>query len=160
MKRYYILDVKTGMAEGGMACGPVPGTIFSAVKYSDGRELKWLYLAEAMGFPNFYLTDEDVFDQLEEEDIEDTDFTEFLNDHFLETFEGISVSIDYDEVLASYKHDSDNPAVPLIRYMIALCRCPEENLEALKKAGKGHYVDEIDIPKTDLEEDYEFENEC
>jgi hypothetical protein len=60
---------------------------------------------------------------------------------------------------ASFADDPENPAIPLIRYMIALTRCPLDQVEDLLNMARGKYVDELDIPASDVEEDFEEEYE-
>ena len=55
--------------------------------------------------------------------------------------------------------DEDNPAVALIRFFIALNWCEEDMIQELLKAIKGKYVDELDIPLSQLEKNFLDERE-
>ena len=159
MKRYLIEEAKCGVTDGVMTPhGPMPGHVMVMVKFrEDGKKSpQWLNLVEADEFPNVYLTDEDIFDKLMEEDMEDTEFEEYLDEHYLEEFEGIPV-YDYADLFEGIAQEPDDPAVPLIRYMIALVRCAMEDVEPLIRMAQGRYADEVDIPVSDLEEEYSEE---
>ena len=92
----------------------------------------------------------DVFDKLIEEDDKTI---ERANDSAIQEFNGITLgSGDYD--FACLQENEDNPAVPLIRYIIALVRCEMEEVNALVTIAKGKYIDEVEIPLSDLEEEY------
>jgi hypothetical protein len=43
--------------------------------------------------------------------------------------------------------------------MIALTRCPLDQVENLPNMARGKYVNELDIPASDVEEDFEEEYE-
>ena len=64
MKRYLIENAKCGITDGGIACGPVSGSVIATVKFKEGEKSQYFSLAEVSGFPNFFLTDKDVFDDL------------------------------------------------------------------------------------------------
>lgn len=155
MGKYFINEVKCGVSEGGMACGPVEGAVNVSVNVTDGDNTFWLTNSEFTGIPNFYITDEDVFDKFMDVDDE---FAEFFGDQFIEEFEGISLG-EYDEIFESISDNKDNPAVALIRYIILLTRCSNEEVDDVIAMAKGKYVDELDIPASDVEEEMSWEDE-
>ena len=65
-KRFLIEDAKCGITG-----GPLDGIVVTSVKFNDGEKSKWLNLAEVEGIPCFYMTDEDVYDKLIENDFDD-----------------------------------------------------------------------------------------
>lgn len=151
MKRFFIEEVKCGVSEGGMACGPMSGSVVATVKYRDNEnESKWIYLVEVDGITNYFLVDEDFFDKLIEEDDKTI---EMMNDGAIREFNGISLG-DGDYDFDSLRENKDNPAVPLIRYIIGLVRCETEEIDGLVAIAKGKYIDEVEIPISDLEEEY------
>ena len=158
MKRYLIENVKCDITDGGIACGPVSGSVIVTVQFKDGDETKWISNAEAMGIPNFYLLDKDVHADLVKEDMEDLEFAEYLQDHFISELNGIELG-EYDEIFESISEDPKNPAVPLIRYIIAVTRCDMDETADLIAMALGKFVDELDIPVSDVEEDYIYENQ-
>ncbi len=159
MKRYFIVDAKCGVTEGGMACGPVGGNVIVTVKYNDGDKTYWLSNAEVMGIPNFYLTDKDVFDDLMEENFEDEVFTEYMQECFVGDFEDLFLG-EYADVFSSIADDPENPAVPLVRYVVTLTRCSMDEVDGRIEMAKGKYADELDIPVSDVEKDFEDELEA
>ena len=159
MTRYFIEAVKCGVSEDGMACGPVSGTPAASIKFREGDETKWLCLAEADGIPNFILADKDIHTDLVEGDADDDEFIEYLNSHFIEDFNGIRFGLEYSEIFESIDEDPDNPAVPLIRYIIALIRCSRDEEKGLIEMATGKYADELDVPISDVEEMYREEME-
>ena len=129
----------------------MPGSVVAAVQYRENESVpKLIYLVEVDGIANFFLIDVDVFDKLIEEDDKTI---ERANDSAIQEFNGITLgSGDYD--FACLQENEDNPAVPLIRYIIALVRCEMEEVNALVTIAKGKYIDEVEIPLSDLEEEY------
>ncbi len=128
----------------------MPGSVVAAVQYRENESVpKWIYLVEVDGIANFFLMDVDVFDKLIEEDDKTI---KRANDSAIQEFNGITLgSGDYD--FACLQENEDNPAVPLIRYIIALVRCEMEEVNALVTIAKGKYIDEVEIPLSDLEEE-------
>ena len=161
MKRYFIEEAKCGITEGGIGIGPVPGNVVVSLKFQDGTRTQWLNVVEVDGIPNVYLSDEDIFDPLLAEDLDDEDFTEYMLDHYITEFEGIVFDTDYEATFESISENPDNPAVPLIRCIIALVRCSMDETEELIQMMSGKYADEVEIPVSDVEEEYleDYENE-
>lgn len=159
MKRYFIETAKCGITAGGMACGPVPGHVVTTIKFNAGGESKWLSLVEVEGIPNVFLTDKDIYEDLMKDDYNDVAFTEYLNEHAIDEFDGIPFDDDYYGVFDSIADNPDNPAAPLIRYLIALVRCKMEETDGIIKLGENRYADELTIPVSDVENDYMEDNE-
>ncbi|WP_022757469.1 hypothetical protein [Butyrivibrio fibrisolvens] len=149
MGKYYIDDVKCGLEKGGMACGPGFGTVVASVKVSDGSKSFWLTNAEVEGLPGFYMSDEDIYDRLINISADD-DFIDYLDHCFIDSFEGIKLR-EYDEMMESIKKNEGNPAVSLIRYIVLLTRCEMEEVDKVVALVKGKFVDEVEIPASDVE---------
>ena len=145
MKRYFIEEAKCELTKGGIACGPVDPNVVTTVKYTCGDETKWLSLVEVMGIPNFLLSDTDIHDDLVKEDDSDKEFWDYTQEINIGEFDGIELG-EYDDIFASFADDPENPAVPLVRYMITLSRCPLEEADGLLALVKGKYIDEVVIP--------------
>ena len=154
MKKYLIEDAKCGVAEGGISCGPVSGSVNAAIKFKESNKTQWLSLSEYDGIPAFYLTDDDIFDSLVEEDYNNEKLWDYIKDHEVSEFDGLTLG-EYEDVLDSIKEDSQNPAVPVIRYLISLVRCEKDEENKLISMAIGKYADELEIPTIDIEEDYE-----
>ncbi len=153
MKRYFINEVKCGESEGGVACGPMSGSLVATVKYTAADVTQWLSLVEFDGFPNFYLADKDFHDNLVKEDFNDEEFTQYLEDHQIDEFDGVSIGGEYDDLFEGLAEAGENPAVAVIRYLVALIRCDEADVDGLIRMAQGEYADELDIPMSDLEEE-------
>lgn len=155
MKRYFIEEAKCGITEGGMSCGPVSGNVVVTVKFKEGSKTQWISLVEVDGIPNVYLSDKDVHDSLVAEDIDDEEFTQYMSDHYVSKFNGLDVGAEYDDWFDSIEEDPENPAVQLIRYLLALTWCkPGEPEAELIKMARGKYADELDIPESAVEDVY------
>ena len=161
MKRYFIETAKCGITEGGMACGPVSGNVVVTVQFKEGSTTQWLSLVEVDGIPNVYLSDKDIHDALVAEDFDDEEFTAYMDEHYINEFDGIAFDADYSTTFESIADDPENPAAPLIRYLITLVRCDMDDVEGLVQMASGKYADELDIPASDVEEEFmdEYEDE-
>ena len=150
MARYFIEKVKCGIGEGGMACGPVSGPIVAEVKVrEENGEIFYLSLAEVDGCPNFFKTEEStynmqVFEEMTEED------ADRLNEDY------IPVGL-YEEIFQLTEEDDE--MFPLYRYLIYIVRADWDECKRFQKETEGKYMDEVEIPMCDLEEDYLKENE-
>ena len=153
MKRYFIEEAKCGVSEGGIACGPVGGSVVTTVKFNDGEKTGWLSLVEVEGIPNFLLSDRDIHEDLIEEDYDDKEFWDYTLEINIGEFDGIELG-EYEDIFASFADNPENPAVPLVRYMITLTRCPMEEATELLALVKGKFIDEVDIPMSEDEEEY------
>ena len=147
MSRYYIEDVKCNILSG----GPDPGIVCTSVKYSDGKAAKWLTNVEVDGLPNFYLTDDDLFDRIMADD-DDEEFDEYRDAHFIEEFDGIGLG-EYEEIVDALTEKEEAPAASLIKYVIAVTRSDMERTQELIRTGKGKNADELKITMEDLDLD-------
>ena len=147
MARYKVLEAACGVGRGGFACGPVGGPVVAEIKLADenGDEF-YLNLAEVDGIPNWFKTDRSTIDdQLEESSDEVFDY---LNDHYIDAGEYVDVFADLDaELYQAY------------RYLIYLARCKMDQVDPFIESTVGLYLDEMEIPMSDLEEDYREELE-
>ena len=155
MKRYFIEDVKCGVSEGGMACGPVGGNVVATIRIKDTESEKslWLSAVEVEGMPNCYIHDYDPYDKLIEENFDDSEFWDDMESRYIEDFDGICVN-DYDELLNDVIEQPENPAGQLLRFMVTLLRCGMDEIDDLVQLATGKFVDEIDVPASDIEEEY------
>ncbi len=145
-----------------MACGPVFGNVVVTVQFKEGSTTQWLSLVEVEGIPNVYLSDKDIHENLVAEDFDDEEFNTYMDEHFINEFDGIAFDVDYSTTFESIADDPENPAVPLIRYLITLVRCRMDEVDNLIQMASGKYADEIDIPTSDVEEEFmdEYEDEA
>ena len=159
MKRYLIEEAKCGITDGGVACGPVSGNVVASIKINDGTVTSWLTLVEVDGIVNLFMTDRDIYEEILQEDFSD-EFQAYLNSHAIDDVNGLEFSEDYSSAFSSISDDPENPAVPVVRYLIALVRCDMEETEGLIQMATGKYADELDIPAIDVEEDWIAEMEA
>ena len=142
MAKYFIKSARYGEGEGGIACGPVSGPVVSEVELvTDTGERFFVSLVEAGGCPNFFKTTEAAFDKLIDEDFGDPDFFE-------------TASLDSGEYFDIYE-DKDEEYFPIYRYLIYLVRSNEVETNNFIEATSGKFLDEIEIPKTDIDEAYD-----
>lgn len=118
MARYFIETAKYGIGEGGMACGPVVAEV--NVKVDNGERF-YMPLAEVMGIPNFYKTEESTYALHMNMDAPEEEF-EKINEFFLETGE-------YDEIFGN----RDDEYFSLYRYLIYLVRSDWDDYEHFRK---------------------------
>ena len=100
-----------------------------------------------------------VFVGIIRQDDDERKIYEYLDEHCIGDLNGIVFGEGYRDIFESIEDDSQNPAVPLIKYIITLVRCDMEDTEGLLAMAKGKYADELDIPMSDVEEEYLEENE-
>lgn len=158
MKRYLIEEVKCGVSEGGIACGPVGGNVVVTIKYNDGNGSKWLNMEEVTGIANVTLCDQDYFDVLIASRF-DEDFITIMNNSWIGEFDGIEIGEDCPEIISNVYENAENPAAPLLKYLVTLTRCSMDEVDSLIKMATGKYADELDIPMSDVEEEMLEEEE-
>lgn len=148
MKRYLIEEAKCGITDGGMA-----SSVVASIKINDGSVTSWLTLVDVDGIVNLFMTDRDIYEEILQNDFSD-EFQAYLNSHTIDDVNGLEFSEDYASAFSSISDDPENPAVPVVRYLIALVRCDMEETEGLIRMATGKYADELDVPASDVEEDY------
>ena len=142
--RFFVEGVKCGVANGAVS-GPVEGAVNTTVKYTKDGITKWLTNSEVTGIPNFYLTDDDIFDKLMGQDFENEEFMALLESSHIDEFEGIKLG-EYEEIEEAIDEAENISAAALIDYTIDVTRCSMDVLDDFIKAGTGKYAEEIVIP--------------
>lgn len=147
MSRYLIEEIKYGQGEGGFACGPceAPYVAEMKVKMDDGKEV-FFSLAEVVGLPNFYKTPVSTFEQ---QLVMDEDILDILDEGYIETG-------DYDE----FFEKQDLEWFDICRCLIYLVRSSIYECEEFIELVVGKYIDEVEVPATDLEMQFDEEFEC
>ena len=141
MARYLIKGVKCGESEGGIACGPVGGSIIAEAEINtDAGEEFFLSLVEACGFPNFLKTEKSEFDRLIAENPEDDDF---FNSCLIRSSE-----------YADIFDDPEDEFFPIYKYLTYIVRTNRDEVEDFVNKTIGKYLDTVTIPATDVEGDY------
>ena len=94
------------------------------------------------GIPNWFKTDRSTIDeQLSDED--EDDLYDYLNDNYVDVGE-------YEDVF----EDTEAELYQAYRYLIYLVRCEREQEELFIQSTFGKYLDEMEIPMSDAEEEY------
>jgi hypothetical protein len=142
MSNFYVIETKTTMSAGGFACGPVPGNVGAEahVRDEEGKEY-YVSLVEVTGIPNFYKSQDDILNELVDPDVNDQDRIDELNK--LEMDAG-----DYDSIFAK----KDPKWFPLYKFLTYIVRADQEEFDKYNGAKIGKYLDEMDLPKSDVEE--------
>ena len=140
MRRYYIEDVQGGCAEIGISRNRV-----ITIKFREDGKSKWITMADGEGVPDTYLSDEDQHEIHVNLDANEDLFEEAYK-YLIHEFNGIDLC-EYSDILDSVTEDQENPASSLIKYLVALIRCKEKEIEGLIKMGIGKYADEVEIPE-------------
>ena len=148
MKRYLIEDVKCGIADGGMGCGPVSDALMLAIKYRVDNVSQWINVVDTDGIIDAFLTDEDIFEKLMDEDFEDKEFYKYLEGRHIDDIDGVKIGGTFETVYESTYENSENPAAKLIRYLLFLFDNDEDDVDESIKMGIGKFSDELDIPIT------------
>ena len=138
---YRILHAKSDYVE-----GPKP-KIITSIAYEQEGETRWLTNLEYNGRPNFYLTEEDIYDQcfsLEEP-------YDALKEHRIQDFDGFPLTEDYEGLLPSLEKLSEKQSAGwLILYLVLLTRSDFESLEELIEMSLGKDIAELDFTGIDL----------
>ena len=152
MSRYLIKDVKCEVVGG----GPVMGTVIASIQYDcDGKE-KWIHVVEVEGMPNAYIRDDDIFDVLIQDDY-DAEYVDELERTSESEIGGISLTAECYEDIFDELHNNEDVTEEdksFIRFIIAIVRGDWDIVDELKNAAIGKYIDEMDIPITEDEEEY------
>lgn len=151
MKKLFVEDVKVGVSRGGMACGPVSGSVVAEVCIRDLEKetAKYYSLTEVEGVPNFFETDESTYDRQIEE-VDDEEFWDMLSAHTAGDFS------DYYGVYANQEefelHDPEHLLV--WKYLIYMVRADKDEIEQLKADSVGKCLGDFEIPVCDVEQEY------
>ena len=150
MKNVKIEEVKLGETAGGFACGPVPGSIVCEVAYAENNGTKgFLSVTECCGMPNFFRTPFSMFDEL----LADQSST----DRILEIEE--KYGFDYEGEYINMFEDPDPDWYDLLRYLTAIVRTPEGEDREFIENTTGRWLNQIEIPVSDVEEYFRFDEE-
>ena len=133
--------VKYGIGGGVGPCGPGPGYVASEAKIQmEDGEISYFSLVDLEDFPSFYRTDESVLDKHLALDV-DEDFLEKLNTECNIPLEGWAES--YADENLEHKD--------VFLLLAAVTRLDYDETDALIQKARGKYIDEIDLPLTDIQ---------
>ena len=150
MKNVKIEEVKLGCTGTGFACGPLPGNIVCEVAYAEDDGTKgFLSVIECSGMPNFFRTPFPMYEELLANE-PDEDRIQEIEENY---------SFDYDGEYENMFADPDPDWFDLLRYITAIVRAPEGEDQDIIDITTGRWLNQIEIPVSDVEEDFHYENE-
>ena len=145
---YLIKGIRYGITEGGMACGPVSGNVVASIEFQDDDKVSFLSMVEVFGIPEFYFSEEDIYNELLEES---EDFIDKANSLIINEFNGIMLE-EYEDIMEELKKPYNEEDKALIKLLIAVVRLDYDEADKLIEESVGKYIKEINIPDTDLDD--------
>jgi hypothetical protein len=145
---YLIKGIRYGITEGGMACGPVSGNVVASIEFQDDDKVSFLSMVEVFGIPEFYFSEEDIYDELLEES---EDFIDKANSLIINEFNGIELK-EYEDIMEELKKPYNEEDKALIKLLIAVVRLDYDEADKLIEESIGKYIKDINIPDTDLDD--------
>lgn len=145
---YLIKGIRYGITEGGMACGPVSGNVVASIEFQDDDKVSFLSMVEVFGIPEFYFSEEDIYDELLEES---EDFIDKANSLIINEFNGIELE-EYEDIMEELKKPYNEEDKALIKLLIAVVRLDYDEADKLIEESIGKYIKDINIPDTDLDD--------
>lgn len=145
---YLIKGIRYGITEGGMACGPVSGNVVASIEFQDDDKVSFLSMVEVFGVPEFYFSEEDIYDELLEES---EDFIDKANSLIINEFNGIELK-EYEDIMEELKKPYNEEDIALIKLLIAVVRLDYDEADKLIEESVGKYIKDINIPDTDLDD--------
>ena len=143
MARFLIIDASAGIGEGAIE---VPIVAEVHLRDEKGEEV-YLSLDEFTGIPNFFKTEKSTYEMLMSARPND-EGVEYLNAHYVP--------------IEDYVDVFDNPEeeyYDALRYLVFLVRSEMDEAQEFIDETTGHWTDEIDIPMSDIEEEWREEME-
>ena len=145
---YLIKGIRYGITEGGMACGPVNGNVVASIEFQDDDKVSFLSMVEVFGIPEFYFSEEDIYNELLEES---EDFIDKANNLIINEFNGIELK-EYEDIMEELKKSYNEEDKALIKLLIAVVRLDYDEADKLIEESVGKYIKDINIPDTDLDD--------
>ena len=145
---YLIKGIRYGITEGGIACGPVSGNVVASIEFQDDDKVSFLSMVEVFGVPEFYFSEEDIYDELLEES---EDFIDKANSLIINEFNGIELK-EYEDIMEELKKPYNEEDKALIKLLIAVVRLDYDEADKLIEESVGKYIKDINIPDTDLDD--------
>jgi hypothetical protein len=145
---YLIKGIRYGITEGGMACGPVSGNVVASIEFQDDDKVSFLSMVEVFGIPEFYFSEEDIYNELLEES---EDFIDKANSLIINEFNGIELK-EYEDIMEELKKPYNEEDKALIKLLIAVVRLDYDEADKLIEESVGKYIKDINIPDIDLDD--------
>ena len=131
MAKHLIEDIKVGVSGGGMACGPVSGSVVTEMQLRDTGDNSVMYygITEVEGIENYLKSEESLYDTQISDNFDDTEA--------------------WDKVYAANLEDYDEED-PIWNFFV---RADWNAVDEMKPKCIGKYLEDIEIPEIDDEDD-------
>ncbi len=153
MKRFLIEDVKVGVSKGGVTCGNVGGSVVAEVCIRDTEKeiVRFHTLVETDGSLSIYESDVGSYDIHIREDSDDEKAWQFVSDMELGEY------FNYDEFFEDLVNlkTCDEEHTMIWWYLVYLVRAGWEDIKKMKEMSLGRFLEEIIIPISDVEQEYQ-----
>ncbi len=152
MVKRLIEDIRVGESAGGIACGPVGGSIVAEmmIRNTEDNSVSYHQIVETEGMPTLLEAEESLFDILIEEDFEDKQAWAKVEEAQAGGYCGYSEF--YDDVKDLETFDEED--VPLWKLLVFFIRASWEEVEKMKPQFIGKYLEDIEVPVCDVEQEY------
>ncbi len=152
MAKRLIEGIKVGQSKGGIACGPVSGSIVVELKLrnTEDNSVNYYAIVETESIPTLLESEESLYDLLIEEDYEDESKWAKVEEAQVGGY------MAYGEFYESLKDPAcyAEEDVPLWKSLIFFTRAGWDEVEEMKPKFIGKHLDEVEIPVCDAEEEY------
>ena len=134
MAKHLIEDIKVGVSAGGMACGPVSGSVVTEMTLRDIGDNSVMYygITEVEGIENYLKSEESLYEFQIKDDLDDT--------------EG------WDKVYAANVEDYDDED-PIWKLLYFFVRADWDTVNEMKPKYIGQYLEDIEIPEYDKDDE-------
>ncbi len=140
MAKHLIEDIKVGVSDGGIACGPVSGSVVTEMTLRDTGDNSVMYygITEVEGIENYLRSDESFYETQIKDDFDDTEA--------------------WDKVYAAniQDYDEDDPIWKLLYFFV---RADWDAVDEVKPKCIGKYLEDIEIPSVPEDEEDDDEEE-
>ena len=141
--KYQIVNARVDQASG----GPDAPILVAEVELKPSNGVPFFYtLVECEGFPMVYKTEQSVFDWWMNPDEHESELDDLQDAGPLYEGESYAVFFENHEGIECYEG---------LRYLIYVMRASWDDAKAFIEGTKGKNLSEIEIPKSDVEEDWE-----
>ena len=140
MAKLLIEDIKVGVSGGGVACGPVPGSVVTEMKLRNTEDDSVMFygITEVDGIENYLKSNESLYDFQIEDDVSD--------------------EAGWEKVYAAnvQDYDEDDPIWKLLYFFV---RADWDAVEEMKPKCIGKFLEDIEIPCVPSDEEDDDEDE-
>ena len=149
MKKFLIEDMSVAASKGGIACGPVSGLVVAEICLKDAEESTVTYhaLTEVDGTLSFTNGNKSTFDIQVEENYEDKAAWALVESNYAGGYS------DYHEFYEDLSTCDDEHRL-IWKLLAYLVRADWDEIAEMKVKYTGKYLDEIEIPVCDAEQEY------